>query len=74
MGTWGKVPQNLRWGTAHASVPPIFLEVVFVGCARKYEQSKKGVIKELFFEISVFLVKKGSYNDITHSTVKIGTI
>src|SRR6218665_3046179 len=27
--------------TAHASVPPIFLEVVLSRCARKYEQSKK---------------------------------
>ena len=27
-GTGGKVPlQNLRWGTSHASVPPIFREV-----------------------------------------------
>ena len=28
-GTGGRSPQkNLRWGTAHASVPPIFGEVV----------------------------------------------
>src|SRR6218665_4171128 len=40
-----------------------------VGCARKYEQSKKGVIKELFSEIVVFLVKKGTYT--TFNTVKI---
>jgi len=38
-------------GTAHATVPPIFWEVVFVGFVRKHEQSKKGVIKELFSEI-----------------------
>jgi len=25
---WGGFPPNLRWGTAHASVPPIFGEVV----------------------------------------------
>jgi len=41
-GNWGDgPPQNLGWGTAHASVPPIFLEVVLSRCARKYEQSKK---------------------------------
>ena len=40
--------------------PPIFWEVVFVGCGLKHEQSKKGVIKELFSEIGVF-VKKGPY-------------
>jgi len=39
------------------------------GCVRKYELSKKGVIRELFFEIVVFLVKKGSYK--TFNTVKI---
>ena len=27
-GDWGTVPPNLRWGTAHASVPLIFREVV----------------------------------------------
>jgi len=27
-GPGGTDPQNLRWGTAHASVPPIFREVV----------------------------------------------
>jgi len=32
-----------------------------VGCARKYERSKKGVIKEFFSEIVVVLVRKGSY-------------
>jgi len=38
---------------------------VFVGRVRKHEQSKeKGVIKELLFEIGVFLVKKGSYTTL----------
>ena len=45
---------------AHPSVPPIFCEV------------KKGVIKEFFSEIVVFLVKKGSYT--TFNTVKIRKI
>ena len=41
---------------------------MFVGCARKHEQSKKDVVKELFSEIGVFLVKKGSIKyDITSS-------
>jgi len=33
---WGRFPKKLRWGTAHASVPPIFEEVVL----EKYEQKK----------------------------------
>jgi len=32
-----------------------------VRCARKYEQSKNGVIKEFFSEIVVLVVRKGSY-------------
>ena len=44
--------------------PLIFWEVVFVWFARKHEQSKKGVIKELFSEIGVFLVKKGLYTTL----------
>ena len=31
-GTGGTVPQNLRWGTAHASVPPNISSSV-IGCA-----------------------------------------
>src|SRR6218665_313396 len=27
LGGWGTAPQNLRWGTVHASVLPIFGEV-----------------------------------------------
>ena len=55
-------PKNVRWGTAHASVLPNILRSSVVGRAPKYEQSKKkGVIKELFSEIVVFLVRKGSY-------------
>ena len=45
-GDWVTVPPKFELGTAHASVPPIFLEVVFVGCARKHEQREKGVINE----------------------------
>src|SRR6218665_3129101 len=52
--------------------PPHILRSSVVGCARKYEQSKKGVINEFFSEIVVFLVKKGSYT--TFNTVKIRKI
>ena len=70
-GTEGTAPQNLRWGTAQASTPNILRSSV-VRCARKYEQSKKDVIKKLFSEIVVFLVKKLSYT--TFDTVKIWKI
>ena len=51
-GTGGTVPpQNLRWGTAHALVPPNILRSSVVGCAWKYEQSENGG----------FLVRKWSY-------------
>jgi len=40
---------------------PSILRSSVVRCARKYEQSKKGVIKELFSEIVVVLMRKGSY-------------
>src|SRR6218665_3256587 len=39
--TGGPAPQNLRWGTAHASVPPNILRSSVIVCAQKYEQSKK---------------------------------
>jgi len=38
----------------------------------KYGQSKKSVVKEFFFEVVVFLVKKGSYT--TFKRVKIWRI
>jgi len=38
----GTVPQNLIWGTAHASVPPPnILRSSVKGCAEKYEVTKK---------------------------------
>src|SRR6218665_3571224 len=51
---------------------PNILRSSVVGCAGKYEQSKKGVIKEFFSEIVAFLVKKGSYT--TFNIVKKGKI
>jgi len=62
----------LRWGTAHALVPPNILRISVVGWARKLEQSKKIGVKEFFSEIVLFLVKKGSYT--TFDTVKIRRI
>src|SRR6218665_479848 len=46
----GAVPQSLRWGDGPCIRPPNILRSSVVGCARKYEKSKKGV----------FLVRKGS--------------
>ena len=69
----GAAPPKFEVGeTAHASVPTNILRSSVVGRARKYEQSKKGVVKEFFSEIVVFLVKKGSYT--TFNRVKIRRI
>ena len=46
-GTGGTVPQDLRLGTAHASVPPNILRSTVIGCEAKYELTKK-VVKEEF--------------------------
>ena len=46
----GTVPQSLRWGDGPCIRPPNILRSSVVGCARKYEQSKKSVIKELFLK------------------------
>jgi len=40
-GTGGKVPQNLRWGTAHASVPTIFREVVLLEACESTNGKKR---------------------------------
>ena len=56
-GTGGDgAPQNLRWGTAHALVPPIFREVVLSDVCERMNRVKNGLIKEFFSEIVVFLV------------------
>ena len=42
LGGWGRrFPQNLRWGTAHASVPPIFREVVLSDAGESVNRVKK---------------------------------
>jgi len=51
---------------------PIFLEVVLSDARESTNRVKNGVIKELFSEIGVFLVKKGSY--MIFHTVKIWKI
>ena len=63
-------PKIWGGGTAHASVPPIFWAVVFVGSVQKHEQSKKGVIKELFYEIGVFLARKWSYMTLHQQKIR----
>src|SRR6218665_2957740 len=74
-GTGGTAPKKFEVGDDPCiGPPPIFREVLsVVGCARKYEQSKKhGLIKEFLSEIVVFLVKKGSYT--TFNAVKRGRL
>ena len=59
-GTGGR-PPKFEMGDGPCIRPPNILRSSVVGCAQKYEQSKKkGIIKEFFSEIVVFLVKKGS--------------
>jgi len=44
LGGLGTVPQNLRWGTAHALVPPIFREVVLSDACESIN-----IVKKVFF-------------------------
>jgi len=56
LGAGGRSLQNLRWETAHASVPPIFV----IGNVAKYGQTKivcQGVT--FLSEIDVFRKQKG---------------
>ena len=53
-------PPKFEVGDGHASVPPIFLEVVLSDARESTNRVKKGVIKEFFPEIVFFLVGKGS--------------
>ena len=67
-GTGGTVPPKFEVGTAHASVPrPIFLEIVFVGCARKHEQSKKRCHQRILFWNTGFSREERVIYDIKHS-------
>ena len=58
----GTAPHNLRWGTAHALVPPIFREVVLSDARESMNRVKRGV----------FLVRKGS--NMTSNIANIGNI
>jgi len=49
-GDWGDGPPKFEVGDGPCIRPPNILRSSVVGCARKYEKSKKGV----------FLVRKGS--------------
>src|SRR6218665_1907842 len=73
-GTEGDGPPKFEVGYGPCiRPPPNILRSSVVGCARKYEQSfKKGVIKEFFSEIVVFILRKGSYT--TFNVAKIRKI
>src|SRR6218665_396808 len=57
-------PKILGAGDGPCIRPPNILRSSVVGCARKNEQSKNGVIKEFFSEIVVVHVRKGSYTTL----------
>jgi len=64
LGDWGngRLPQISGGGTAHASVPSIFWEVVLSDARESMNRVKKyGGIKKLFTKIGGVLLKKGSY-------------
>ena len=63
-GTGGTVPPTFQVGDGPCIRPPNILRSSVVGCARKNEQSKNGVIKEFFSEIVVVHVRKGSYTTL----------
>ena len=72
-GLGGTVPPKFEVGwTAHASVPPIFWEIVFVGCAQKHEQSKKWCHQGIIFWNRGFSREEGSH--MTLHAVKIWKI
>ena len=53
-GTGGRSPQNFEVGTAHASVPTIFGEVLLRDLREKYEVNNKKWDEEIFCETEVF--------------------
>jgi len=55
----GEGPVRILCGGGPCIRPPNFLRSSVVGRVRKYELSKKGVIKEFVSEIEVFMVKMG---------------
>jgi len=64
-------PPNLRWGTAHASVPPIFGKVVLLEACESTNRKENGIKEEMFFyEIDVFLKKRVIY--VIYETAETG--
>ena len=74
LGGLGDGPPKICGGGGPCIRPPNILRSSVVGCVRKYEQSKKSVIKEFFSEIVVVLVRKGSYTtfNIVKNTDNLG--
>jgi len=48
LGGLGDGPPNLRWGTAQASAPPIFWEVLLWDVRQSTNWLRKGVMEEYF--------------------------
>ena len=72
-GTGGRSPSKFEVGDGPCIRPPnILRSIVLSGARESTNRVKKGVIKKLFSEIGVFLMKKGSY--MTFKTVKIWKI
>jgi len=59
LGGLGDASLNLRWGTAYASIPPIFREIVLEETWESTNWLKNGVKKKIFSEIEVFRQEKG---------------
>jgi len=53
--TGGTVPsKNLKWGTAHSSVPPIFWELLLLDVRQSMNWVKKVIRRNLGWKIGVF--------------------
>ena len=64
-GTGGRSPQELRWGTAHASVPPTILRSSVCRMVWKHEQSKKRCHQGIIFWNRGFSREERIMYDIT---------
>jgi len=50
----GRSPQKMRWGTAHASVPQIFGEVVLLEASESSKREKRCEGEIVLMKIDVF--------------------
>ena len=67
--------KNLRWGTAHASVPPIFWEVVLSDACESTNWLKERCYPGILFRNRGFSREEGAYMlYITFNRVKTGKI